>query len=97
MNIDGQSSFKVDPTKCDIFSLGITFLELLGIDNIRKFLNIGKTDQVLTAEYLIQNALPYVPLTSIKFKPKSKQEIHKFKKNTQVIDNANKEFRKRLG
>ena len=89
MDNDNLPNFKVDPTKCDIFSLGITFLELLGIDNIRKFLNIGKTDQVLTTEYIIQNALPYVPSTSIKFKPKSKQEIHKFKKNSQVIDNAN--------
>ena len=71
MDIDGKPSFKVDPAKCDIFSLGVTFLELLGIDNIRKFLNIGKTDQVLTTEYMIQNALPYVPSTSVKFKPKS--------------------------
>ena len=47
------TSFRVDPAKCDVFSLGILFLELLGIDNVKKFLNINKKDEQLTKEFIV--------------------------------------------
>ena len=51
--------FEVAPHQCDIYSAGLTFLEMTGVDNIKSFINIEKKDKQLTIDCLTKNAIPY--------------------------------------
>ena len=51
--------FEVDPHQCDVYSAGLTFMEMIGVDNIKKFVNIEKKDKMLTIDFLTKNAIPY--------------------------------------
>ena len=61
------TSFNIDSEKSDVFSLGFLFLELLGIDNVKKFANINRKDEELTINYIFDHAIPYLPETTSKF------------------------------